>query len=345
MKALHFSQHGNVDELRYGEIPTPNITAKDVLIRVKACALNHLDLWVLKGWPGLSLPMPHVGGADVAGEIAGIGADVNGFTLGQMVVVQPGFLADGPADEWTEKGEESLSPRFHILGESCAGGFAEFVSVPAHAVFPKPSSLDFAEAAASLLVGVTAWRMLSSRAAVKASETVVIVGAGGGLNSFSIQVAKHLGANVIAITGTEEKAEKAKALGANNVINYKAQPQWAKEVKRLTSGRGADVVVDNVGKDTIMQSLHAAVRGGRIVTVGNTSGPQLTLDNRLLFAKQLSLLGSTMGSTKDFHAVLELLANRSLKPVIDCQMALADGRQAYERLEQGTQFGKIVLLP
>ncbi len=345
MKALYFEKHGGIENLVYGEVADPTPGPGEVLIRVKACAINHLDLWVLAGWPGLDLPMPHIGGADIAGEVASVGTSVDYWKQGMRVVVSPGYLSDGPEDEWTERGEDSLSPRYHIFGEGRRGGFAEYVSVPQQCVLELPDRIDFAEAAAPLLVAVTAWRMLNTRAQLQSGESVLIVGAGGGLNSFALQLAKSSGANVIALTSSKEKVQKAKELGADEVINYKQTPDWHKEIKKLTNGRGVDVVVDNVGSQTFEKSIHSTRRGGRIVTVGNTSGAKVSFDNRLLFTKQISILGSTMGSNKEFREVVQTIWGGKVNPVIDRTLPLSQGAQAYRALERGEQFGKILLLP
>lgn len=343
MKALHFFEHGSLDKLQYGEIDRPKPNAGEVLLRVKACALNHLDLWVLSGWPGLHLQLPHVGGADIAGEIVELGPEVSSWKIGDRVVVNPGYL-DGE-DEWTKRGEDSVSPHYHIYGEARRGGFAEFVTVSARNLATFPKDFTYAAACAALLTGLTAWRMLQERAQLKRGETVLVVGAGGGVNSFTIQLAKYLGGTVIALTSTQQKMDKATALGAAHVIDYKKYPDWSRVVKSLTKNRGVDIVIDNVGARTFEQSIRAVARGGRIVTVGNTSGPAITFDNRLVFTKQISIIGSTMGSEKSFHHVLECLWSGAVKPVIDRELPLSEGPTAYRLLQSGEQFGKIVLLP
>jgi NADPH:quinone reductase-like Zn-dependent oxidoreductase len=247
-------------------------------------------------------------------------------------------------DEWTKCGEESLSPHYHILGEDIWGGCAEYVTVPAGNLLPTPDGFDFAQAAAPALVFLTAWRMLVKRAQVQAGETVAIVGAGGGVNSAAIQICKHLGAEVYAITSTPDKMKKAQELGADHVINYKAE-DWSKAVFVATGKRGVDVVVDNVGAATWTQSVRALTRGGRLVNVGCTSGPVVEMDLRLVFRKQISIIGSTMGSHQDFHDVMSLIWSGELHPVIDRVMPLSEGRAAHELLERGEQFGKIVLVP
>lgn len=342
MKAVYFERHGERDVLRYGEVPEPQAVPGSVVIRVRACALNYLDIWVRRGWPGLKLPMPHWCGADVAGEIAELGAGVSGWSVGDRVVADPGV--NRVEDEFTRRGEASVSPGYRILGEHVRGGAAEYVAVPAANLEKMPETAGFTEAAAPLLVGLTAWRMLVHRAGLRAGESVLVVGSGGGVNSMSIQVAKLAGAFVIAVAGSAAKADKARALGADVAVDRSAS-DWEKEVAALTGRRGVDVVVDNVGQATLAASMRAVARGGRIVIVGNTSGPQTEIDLRYVFGKQISLIGSTMGSHQDFRVVTRLLAEGRLAPVIDRVMPLAEGVEAYRLMEEGGHFGKIVLQP
>lgn len=343
MKALHFSEHGGIEKLRYGEVRDPKPAEGEVLIKVRACALNRLDLWVLQGWAGLKLEMPHIGGADIAGEIVEVHRNVFGWRAGDHVVVNPGIST--AEDEFTLRGEDSLSPHYQILGEGRRGGFAELVTVPATNLISKPAEIDFPTAAAPLLVGVTAWRMLKHRAQLAPNETVLIVGAGGGLNSFCIQVVTLMGGKAIALTSSEEKAKRARELGASETIDYLRYPDWSRKVREITGGQGVNVVVDNVGAKTFEQSLRSLSRGGRLVTVGNTSGPVVSFDNRLVFAKQLSILGSTMGSAQDFREVTQAVWDGKLRAVVDSVIPLANGAEGYRRLERGEQFGKIVLQP
>jgi len=342
MKAVFFEKHGELDVLRHGEVPDPSATPGRVVVRVKACALNYLDIWVRRGWPGLKLEMPHWCGADVAGEIAAVGDGVSGWAAGQRVVVDPGI--NRVQDEYTRRGEASVSPGYHILGEHVRGGAAEYVAVPAENLAPMPDGLDFPQAAAPLLAGLTAWRMLIHRAGLQAGESVLVVGAGGGVNTLSIQIAKLAGAVVFAVASSEEKAARARSLGADVVID-RSQVDWVREVFKLTGRRGVDVVVDNVGRATLAGSMQAVARGGRIVIVGNTSGPQAEIDIRFIFGKQISLIGSTMGNHQDFLAVIELLRQGKLKPVIGRVVPLRDGIEAYRLMEEGRQFGKILLQP
>lgn len=342
MKALYFEKHGELEVVQYGQVPDPKAGPGEVLIRVRACALNYLDIWVRRGWPGLKLEMPHWCGADVAGEIEELGSNVSQWKVGQRVVVNPGINLF--EDEYTRRGEDSVSPGYHILGEQMRGGAAEYIVVPTRNLEAIPDDVNFPEAAAPLLVSLTAWRMLIHRAALRAGETVLVVGSGGGVNSMAIQIAKLAGATVFAVASNPKKSERARELGADIVLD-RFQVDWGKEIFSLTSKRGVDVVVDNVGKATLNTSILAAARGGRIVIVGNTSGPQTEIDIRYLFAKQISLIGSTMGSREDFRTITALLWASKIKPVIDRVMPLSEGKKAYQIMEAGRQFGKIVLTP
>ena len=343
MKALCFYEHGDLDVLRYDDVPDPEPGPGQVLVRVRACALNHLDIFVQQGWPGLKLEMPHWTGADIAGEVAALGEGVTGWEVGQRVVVEPGISTC--EDEFTCRGEHSLSPGYAIWGEQVRGGQAEYVALPPESLILIPEGWDFAQAAAPLLVSLTAWRMLIHRAKVRAGESVLVIGAGGGVNSMAIQIARLAGATVYALTSTEKKMEMAHELGADVVLNYREDPTWSKTIYKMTGRRGVDVVVDNVGQATLHHSMRAVARGGRIVIVGNTSGPRTEIDIRFIFGKQISLIGSTMGTPQDFRDVMALIWAGKLRPVVDRVMPLSEGRDAFEALERGEQFGKIVLTP
>jgi NADPH:quinone reductase-like Zn-dependent oxidoreductase len=340
MKALFFRQHGDASVLEYGDLLKPVPRAGEALIKVSTTTINHLDIWVRRGWPGLKLHLPHIGGSDIVGTIE----EINGtsdFALGDRIYVYPGI--NSQIDEWTERGEDSVSPGYQIIGEHSPGGLAEFVSIPIANLFSAPASVSDHILVAPLLTGLTAWRMLKAQANLKPKETVLVIGTGGGVNSLAIQMATALGASVIALSGSNEKALRATALGATEVINYREKPDWAREVMRVTNKRGVDLVVDNVGEATFAQSLKALRRGGRLVTVGNTTGFNLQIDNRLIFGKQLSIIGSTMGSKQDFIESQQFIRDHAIIPEIDCVAPLSDGIAQLGRLERGEQCGKIVL--
>jgi len=342
MKAIFFEQHGEIDVLKYGELPDPKPAPGEALLRVRAVALNHLDIWVRRGWKGLHLDMPHIGGSDIAGEIVSVNG-VSGWSKGTRVIVNPGV--NSIEDEWTRRGLDSISPGYKIIGEQTKGGMAEYCVVPASSLFKLPDDISFEEAAATPLVAVTCWRMLFKQAKLQAGESVLVVGAGGGVNSLAIQLASSVGAQVIALTSGAKKIEKAKELGASEVIDYGKVANWPIEILKLTKGLGVDLVIDNVGAATLAKSLRAVKRGGKVVTVGNTSGYEITFDNRLFFTKQISLIGSTMGSKQDFLDVIEYMWSKKIKPVIDSVSSLKDGLKMIKRMEEGAQFGKIVLKP
>jgi len=286
--------------------------------------------------------MPHWCGADVAGEVAEAGEGVSGWRVGDRVVVDPGI--NTIEDEFTRRGEVTISPGYRILGEQVRGGAAEYVAVPAGNLAGMPDHLAFPTAAAPILVSLAAWRMLIHRARIRAGESVLVVGAGGGVNSMAIQIAKLAGAKVYVVAGTTEKGEKARELGADEVLD-RSRGDWGREIYTLTEKRGVDVVVDNVGRATLATSMKAVVRGGRIVIIGNTSGPHAEIDIRLIFGKQISLIGSTMGTHQDFREVMSLLWAGKLRPIVDRVLPLSQGAEAYGIIEKGKQFGKIVLTP
>ena len=340
MKALAIYEHGGIDKLQIADLPKPTIGADDVLVNVKAVALNHLDLFVRNGMPTLKLPLPHIPGSDVSGVIAEVGAQVSGLQVGQRVAVNPG-LSCGHC-EFCIAGEESLCPEFNILGEHSTGGAAEFVRVPAVNVLPIPDTLSFEQAAASSLVFLTAWRALVSRARLRVGEDVLILGAGAGVSTAAIQIAKKAGARVFVTSSSDAKLQKAKELGADVLLNYKTQ-EWDREVFAATNRRGVDVVFESVGAATWAKSIRSLKRGGRMVVIGATSGPNPPEEVRQIFWKQIEIIGSTMSNQREFREVMKLVFRGELKPVIDVVMPLERAREAHARLEQGEQFGKIVL--
>lgn len=340
MKALVFDQHGGLEQLRLADVPEPEIGPHDALVRVHAAALNHLDLHTRRGIPGLKLPMPHIGGSDVAGVVEKVGSEVEQTWLGRRVIVNPA-LACGRCS-FCRAGEQSLCDVFKIMGEHTTGGFAEYLAVPATNLYAIPDSFSFSDAAAVPLVFQTAWRALIGQAQLTTGESVLILGAGGGVATAAIQIAKLAGAYVYAVTSTPEKEQRARELGADETINYKTS-DFAKEIWQRTGKRGVDVVLENVGPATWSQSVRSLKRGGRLVTFGATTGRIGETDLNLLFFKQLHLIGSTMANFAEFDAVMSQVFSGKLRPVVDRVMPLADGVEAQRLLESGEQFGKIVL--
>jgi NADPH:quinone reductase-like Zn-dependent oxidoreductase len=311
-----------------------------VRVRVRAAALNRLDVWVRNGWPGLKLPMPHILGADAAGEIEALGAGVTGWAVGDRVCLDPS-LSCGQC-EACRAGRENLCDTFAIKGEHTSGTYAEFITIPARNLLRLPANVSFVEGAAAPLVYLTAWHSLITRGGLRPGESVLIVGAGGGVNSASIQIAKHAGAKVMVIASSAFKADQARQQGADEVIDRSAE-DWPKAVFNRTGRRGVDVVIDNVGKDTLFGSIRALRKGGRLLIVGNTSGPQAELDLRYVFGKQISIVGSTMAPHQDFMTVMGLVFAGKLRPMISATFALERAADAHRLLESGEVFGKIVL--
>jgi NADPH:quinone reductase-like Zn-dependent oxidoreductase len=339
VKALYFDEHGGTDKLLYGDRQEPEPGKGEVRVRLKASALNHLDLFVLAGIPGIPIGLPHIGGADGAGVVDAVGEGVDGVEVGAEVVFDPG-LSCGQC-EYCRAGEQSLCVRFGVLGEHSDGTFAEAVVVDAGSLAPRPKHLSWEESAAFGLAHLTAWRMLINRGNLRPGETVLIHGIGGGVSMACLQLAKLVGARAIVTSRSEEKLQRAIEMGADDALL--ADDQVARGVRGLTGKRGADVVVDSVGEATWMQSLKAAAKGGRIVTCGATSGPNPAEEIRLIFWNQLSIIGSTMGSRKDWRQLVSMFEMHGLRPVIDTVIPLSEGRTAYERMEQAGQFAKIVL--
>jgi NADPH:quinone reductase-like Zn-dependent oxidoreductase len=340
MKAIVFHQHGAPDVLNYVDVPEPVIRANEVLVRVKACALNYLDLWVRRGMPNVPIPLPHIPGSDIAGEIAQIGREVTTVRVGQRVVLAP-LVSCGKCAACVT-GLDSRCRQATNLGYMIDGGCAELVRCPEVNCFPYPDDLSWEEAASIPLVFQTAWHMLVTRAELQPGEDVLILGAGSGVGSAAIQVAKFFGARVIATAGSEEKLQKAKELGADQLINHKTQ-KIRDEVRRITNKRGVDVVFEHVGTATWEDSLTSMAPSGRLVTCGATTGYDAKVDLRFLFSRQLSLLGSYMGTKAELHTVMKLVAAGRLKPVVDRIFPLAEAAAAHAYLESGAQFGKVVL--
>ncbi len=342
MQAVRIHQHGGPDVLTYEEAPDPAAGARDVLVRVHACAMNHLDIHVRRGIPGMKLPLPHVLGSDIAGTIAAAGAEVTSWREGDEVVVNPG-VSCGRCQACLS-GDDNLCREYAILGEHIHGGYAEYVRVPLANVLSKPPQLSFVDAAAVPLVFITAWDMLVVGARVRPGETVLVWGAGSGVGSAAIQIAKLFGARVIGVAGADWKLERARALGADETVNHRTQPV-GDEIRRLTDRRGVDIVVEHVGQATWDVSLKALARGGRLVTCGATSGFGADTDLRFVFSRRLQIRGTFMGSKGTLHDILRLVEARRLRPVVHEVIPLRDARRAHETMERSEQFGKLVLVP
>ena len=340
MKAVLFHKHGGPEVLEYTDFPTPEPKAGEALIRLRAAALNRMDIFVRNGWPGLKLEMPHINGADGAGEIAALTEDSSGLKVGDRIVINPN-LGCGNC-EYCLRGQDNMCRDWHLLGETMRGTYAEYVCLPIRQLYKLPSDFDFHAAAASALVYQTAWHSMVKRGGVTAGETVAIVGAGGGVNSASIQIAKHLGARVVVIGSNSKKLTEAESLGADILIDRSKVEDWSKAVFIATEKRSVDVVVDNVGT-TFPLSLRALKKGGRLLTVGNSGGPRFEIDNRFIFAKHLSIIGSTMSTRTDFTEVMDLITGGKLKAVLDKTFPLHEAAVAQERLWNGENFGKITL--
>ena len=341
MKAIVFDHHGGPELLRYTDVPEPELRSGEVLVRVHACALNHLDLWVRAGIPGVAIPLPHIPGSDVAGVVAKIGPNVTKVKAGEKVLLAPGVSCGKCAA--CLAGVDNECTQFTNLGYMIDGGCAEFVRCPEVNCFPYPENLPFEQAAAVPLVFQTAWHMLMTRAELKAAEEVLILGAGSGVGSAAIQIAKMFGCRVIATGGNEAKLAKARELGADEVINHKLQ-RIKDEVRRLTAKRGVAVVFEHAGTATWDDSVASLARGGRLVTCGATTGYDAKIDLRFLFSHQLSILGSYMGTKSEFATVLKLVADEHLRPVVDRTFPLAECAAAHTYLETGEQFGKVVMV-
>jgi NADPH:quinone reductase-like Zn-dependent oxidoreductase len=340
MRAAVFTEHGGPEVVHLEELPELVPGPGEVRLAVRAVALNHLDLFVRRGLPGLALGLPHVGGSDVAGVVDAVGEGVAGWAPGDEVVVNPSLpCLSCPA---CRAGETSLCARFQILGEHVWGGLAEQVVVPAHRLHPKPERLSWAEAAAFPLVFQTAWRALVTRAELRPGETVLVLGASGGVATAVIQIARLAGARVWAVTSSPERAAAVRALGADEVFDRSLGP-WSKAVWAASGKQGVDVVVDSVGPATWADALRSARRGGRIVTYGATTGSHAETDLRQIYYRQLSVLGSTMADDGEFETVLRLVGDGTLRPVVGRVMRLAEAAAAHAALERGEVIGKLVI--
>ncbi|HEV8641693.1 MAG TPA: zinc-binding dehydrogenase [Methylomirabilota bacterium] len=340
MKALAFNEFGGPDKLRLQDVPDPKIGPDEALIRVRACALNHLDIFVREGIPALKTPLPFWTGCDIAGDIAEVGAAVAGVKAGDRVVVNPNVTCG--RCEFCIQGEDSLCVRYGIVGEHVPGGMAELVKVRGDNVLKLPDRISYEDAASFVLTNMTAWRMVVTQGQVRAGQDVLILGVGGGVSSTAVQIAKLCGARVFVTSSSDAKLERARQLGADVGINY-AKEDWAKVVFDKTGRRGVDLVIENVGASTWKQSLRSVRKGGRLVTCGATTGPIGETDIRIVFWNQIHIIGSTMANRREFNEVLRLFCDGKLRAIVDEVVPLKDGAAAQQRLAEGKQFGKIVL--
>jgi NADPH:quinone reductase-like Zn-dependent oxidoreductase len=339
MKAVRFHQHGGPEVLRFEDAPDPAIVGDEVLVRVKACALNHLDIWERIG-QNVKIPLPHISGSDIAGVVEGIPGHDKELQKGMEVVVNPG-LSCGHCEECLG-GKDNQCRFYTIIGNGTDGGYAELVKVPRRNIIPKPERMDFVQAASVPLVFLTAYSMLVTKAKLEAGETVLVLGASSGVGIAAIQIAKAYNANVIATAGSDEKLKKATELGADYTINHYTQ-DIAEEAKKFTGKRGVDIVIEHVGKATWDKSVKALAKGGRLVVCGATIGSDVLTDLRYVYNKELTVYGDYMGSSRDTLKVLELFNQRRLRPVVDRVYPLSSAREAQERMEKSEHFGKIVL--
>jgi NADPH:quinone reductase-like Zn-dependent oxidoreductase len=342
MKAAIFQKHGGPEVLEYADVPEPHLRANEVLVAVKACALNHLDLFARRGLPGIEIPLPHILGNDIAGVVHEVGELVAWVKTGDEVMVQPG-VSCGHCEACLS-GQDNLCREYDIIGYRRDGGYAELIAVPGVNIIPKPAELSWEEAAALPLVTVTAWHMLVTRANVQPGEDVLVHAAGSGVGSIAIQIAKLRGARVLTTASSDDKLSRARELGADETIDY-TRDDWPKEVRRLTNKKGVDVVVEHTGAATWPGSIGSLKNNGRLVTCGATSGFDARTDLRQVFFRHLSLLGSFMGSKGELLEAMQFVREGKIRAVVDRVLPLSEARRAHELLEDRAQFGKLVLKP
>ncbi len=340
MKAIRFHQHGGPEVLKYEEVPEPQLRQDQVLVRVKACALNHLDLFVRSGVPGV--PLPQIPGSDISGDVAEVGEYITDLKPGTRVLLAPMSFCNHC--EACLRGEQNFCPEFSVLGYRVPGGDCEYIAAPRSNVIPIPPEMTYDEAAAVPLVFLTAWHMLVARAKIRPGQLILVLGAGSGVGSAAIQIAKLWGCRVIATAGDERKLDRARELGADYVIDHYKQ-KISDEVKKITAKRGVDVVFEHVGSATWTESMKSLRPGGTIVTCGATTGGEVGFDIRFLFSRQLSFLGSFMGTMGDLNEVLAHVFAGRLKPVVDRSFPLREAAAAHEYLANSSMFGKVILNP
>lgn len=344
MKAAVFHEFGGPDRLVYEDVPVPPIGSGEVLVRVEACALNHLDIWVRQGIPAYKLTLPHISGCDIAGVVEAVGDDVDKGSIksGDRVIIAPGLSCFKCS--YCLSGMDNLCETFRIIGGQVDGGYAGYAKAPAINIIQVPDGITFEEAAAFPLTFVTSWHMLIERAHLAPGEDVLIIGAGSGIGTAAVQIAKLAGARVIATAGSDEKLEQAKKLGADETINH-TQVDFSHKVKEITNGRGVDVVYEHVGPATWDKSISSLAKNGRLVTCGATTGPEVRLDLRYIFMRQQTIMGSVMGTRRDLLNITKLIGRKKLRPVIDATFPLSKARMAQEHMLNRENFGKIILRP
>ncbi|MDS0257856.1 zinc-binding dehydrogenase [Haloarcula sp. S1CR25-12] len=342
MQAVQFDSHGDRDVLTYGDFPDPECGPREALVDIKAASLNHLDVHTRRGLPGIDLDMPHVPGSDAAGVVTEVGDDVTRFEAGDRVALLAG--KSGGDDEFSRKGDPTLAPDFHIIGEHVRGVHSEFAAIPEANLAPVPEGVDWETAAAAPLVFQTAWRMLRDRGELQVGESVLVLGASGGVGHAAVQVAAEAGAEVFATASTDEKLTYAAELGADRTINY-AEEDFASEIRSLTGGRGVDMVVDHIGAQTWRDSLKSLVKGGRVVTCGATTGGNPETDLNRIFWNQLRVIGSTMATPGQAEAALDLVWDGTFEPRIRETLPMSDIAEAHRLVEEREGFGKVVVVP
>ncbi len=342
MKAVQFDAHGDRDVLTYDEFPDPACGPREVLVDVKAASLNHLDIHTRRGLPGIDLELPHIPGSDAAGVVTEVGDNVTRFEPGDRVALLAG--TSGGDDEFSRKGDPTLAPDFHIIGEHVRGVHSEFAAVPEANLTPVPEGVDWETAAAAPLVFQTAWRMVRDRGELQVGESVLVLGASGGVGHAAVQVAAEAGAEVFATASTDEKLTYAADLGADHTVNYE-ENDFASEVRSLTGGRGVDMVVDHIGAQTWRDSLKSLVKGGRVVTCGATTGGTPETDLNRIFWNQLQVIGSTMATHGQAEDALELVWDGTFEPRIRETLPMSDIAEAHRLIEEREGFGKVVVVP